>query len=148
MEEEMQGTRMRVEARARAMDRRLRPSQLHLRQGAAAAGSSSSVHEFVWSPDAAEFAYTTGRHGRTPPQGTRVRAAGKFDQKLNFDSPRYKRTSVEFLQAYTEIGCGIAPNGIDTEIGCGIARSLKYFTLFQLSSKTMVFHFVLHEINA
>ena len=31
----------------------------------------------MWSPEAAEFAYATERHGYTPPQGTRVRAAGK-----------------------------------------------------------------------
>ena len=32
-------------------------------------------------------------------------------------------------------------------IGCGMARHLKYFMLFQLDSKSIVFHFVFHEID-
>ena len=32
-------------------------------------------------------------------------------------------------------------------IGCGMARHLKYFMLFQLDSKPIVFHIVFHEIE-
>ena len=36
---------------------------------------------------------------------------------------------------------------ITTEIGCGMDQSLKYFILFQLGSKPIVFHFEFHEIK-